>query len=129
MKTDQQQLNDMYARVRAVFPRELLDSLAPQQRTLTDNVINRVLNQEGVEALTLDRLEGIKELVTQHLWFSALTEASKSLPASPMETSEATPVGNERPQASAPQGATLHEPLEPNQPPRRRNCLILNVPD
>lgn len=88
MKTEQQQLNDMYERVRQVFPMEMLNSLAPQQRTLTDNAINRVLNKEGPEALTADRLEGIKELVTQHLWSSALTEASKSLPPSQTETSK-----------------------------------------
>lgn len=77
MKTQREQLTDMYARVRQVFPREMLDSMAPQQRTLTDNAINRVLNKDGPEALTVPRLEGIKELVTQHLWSDALTEASK----------------------------------------------------
>lgn len=78
----------MYARVRQVFPLDLLDSMAPQQRKLTDNAINRVLEKDGPEALTLDRLEGIKELVTQHLWSPALTAASKSLPPSEMATSE-----------------------------------------
>lgn len=86
--SEDQQLEAMYARVRQVFPLELLNSMAHQQRTLTDNAINRVLNKDGVEALTLDRLEGIKELVTQHLWSDALTTASKSLPASAMATSE-----------------------------------------
>jgi len=86
MKTEQEQLTDMYARVRQVFPRQMLDSLAPQQRMLTDNAINRVLNKEGLEALTVARLEGIKELVTQHLWSDALTTASKSLPTSQMAT-------------------------------------------
>lgn len=79
MNTEQQQLDDMYARVRQVFPLELLDSMAPQQRTLTDNAINRVLNKDGVEALTLDRLEGIKELVTQHLWSDAHTAVFKKM--------------------------------------------------
>jgi hypothetical protein len=85
MKTEQQQLNDMYARVRQVFPRELLDTFAPQQETLADNAIERVLRKDGPDALTVDRLEGIKELVTQHLWSSGLTAASKSLPASATE--------------------------------------------
>ena len=67
-------LQDMYARVRQVFPLELLNSMAPQQRTLTDNAINRVANKEGLDAVTVDRLEGIKELVTQHLWSDAHTQ-------------------------------------------------------
>jgi hypothetical protein len=88
MKTEEQQLQDMYARIRQVFPRELLDTFAPQQETLTDNAINRILNKDGPEALTVDRLEGIKELVTQHLWSPALTELTKNLPALEQETSE-----------------------------------------
>ena len=119
----------MYARVRVVFPRELLDSLAPQQRTLTENAINRVLNQEGVKALTVDRLEGIKELVTQHLWSSALTEASKATPASAAKKSEAPPLGNGQPHAGDLQGSGLRQKPEPMPLTRRRNCLILNVPD
>ncbi|MEN9420360.1 MAG: hypothetical protein RI988_3981 [Pseudomonadota bacterium] len=129
MKTDQQQLNDTYARVRVVFPRELLDSLAPQQRTLTENAINRVLNQEGVKALTVDRLEGIKELVTQHLWSSALTEASESLSDLPQETPDSPSVGNGRQHAGGLRDSGLPPQREPMQPTRRRNCLILNVPD
>lgn len=76
MKTEQEQLTDMYARVRQVFPPELLDTFAPQQETLVDNAIDRVLRKDGPEALTVPGLEGIKELVTQHLWSDALTEAS-----------------------------------------------------
>ena len=88
MKTEQQQLSDMYARVRQVFSQDEFDSLAPQQRTLLDNASQRVANKDGLEALTVERLEGIKELVTQHLWSGALTEASKRLPPSEMATSE-----------------------------------------
>lgn len=75
MKTEQQQLNAMYARVRQVFSQEEFDSLAPQQRTLLDNAILRVANKDGLDAVTVDRLEGIKELVTQHLWSDAHEEA------------------------------------------------------
>ena len=89
-KIDQKQLNDMYALVRQVFPQELLDTFAPQQETLVDNAIDRVLRKHGPDALTLDRLEAIKELATQHLWSPALTAASKSLPPLETETSETT---------------------------------------
>ena len=129
MKTEQQQLNDMYERVGQVFPMEMLNSLAPQQRTLTDNAINRVLNKDGPEALTVDRLEGIKELVTQHLWSSARTEASKDTPASAAKESEAPPLGNGQPHAGDLQGSGLRQKPEPMPPTRRRNCLILNLPD
>jgi hypothetical protein len=88
MKTEQQQLNDMYDRVIQVFPDNLWQTFAVQQQNLANNAMERVLKKEGAKALTVDRLEGIKELVTQHLWSSALTEASKSLPPSQTETSK-----------------------------------------
>lgn len=75
MNTERRQLNAMYARVRQVFSQAEFDSLAPQQRTLLDNAILRVANKHGLDALTVDRLEGIKELVTQHLWSDAHTVA------------------------------------------------------
>ncbi len=80
MKTEQEQLDAMYARVRQVFPVEFRQSLSPQQINLTESAMSRVFDKDGAEALTVDRLEGIKELVTQHLWSPALTEAAKSLP-------------------------------------------------
>ncbi len=76
MNIEQQQLNDMYARVRQVFPPDQI-TVAPQQETLLNNAIHRVVQKHGYEGVTLDRLEGIKELVTQHLRFDALTTASK----------------------------------------------------
>ena len=87
MKTEQQQLNDMYARVRQVFPPDQI-TLAPQQVTLLNNAIHRVVQKDGYDAVTLDRLEGFKELVTQHLWSDALTTASKRSPDSATATSE-----------------------------------------
>ncbi len=75
MSTEQQQLNDMYARAIQVFPEERWRALAPQQRRMVDNAIARVANKDGLDAVTIDRLEGIKELVTQHLWSEAHTAA------------------------------------------------------
>jgi hypothetical protein len=79
MKTEQQQLNDMYDRVLQVFQDEVWSELAPQQQTLAENAMARVRQREGDEALTVDRLEGIKELVTEHLWSSALTQAAETV--------------------------------------------------
>ena len=77
MKNEQQQLNDMYVRVRQVFSEQEFESLAPQQRALLDSAIQRVADKEGLDALTVPRLEGIKELVTQHLWSPELTNAAQ----------------------------------------------------
>jgi hypothetical protein len=77
----------MYDRVLQVFPDKVWSALAPQQQTLAENAMARVREREGDAALTLARLEGIKELVTQHLWSPALSEASKSLPPLEMATS------------------------------------------
>lgn len=99
MKTEQQQLSDMYDRVLQVFPDKVWSELAPQQQTLAENAMARVREREGDAALTLARLEGIKELVTQHLWSPALSEASKSLPPSEMATSETS--GSTPPKSSA----------------------------
>jgi hypothetical protein len=79
MSTEQQQLNAMYARATQVFPEEMWNALAPQQRRMVDNAIARVSNKHGLDAVTVDRLEGIKELVTQHLWSDAHTEAFKKM--------------------------------------------------
>jgi len=79
----QEQLTAMYARVLQVFPDKFWNTLAPQQQNMVDHAINRVATQESKEALTVDRLEGIKELVTQHLWSDALTTASKTLREAP----------------------------------------------
>ena len=88
MPTDNQPLNAMYARVRRVFPETFLDTLATQQENQVNNAIHRVVEKDGPEAVTMARLEGIKELVTQHLWSAGLTAASKNLPTSRRETSE-----------------------------------------
>jgi len=82
-QTRQQQQTAMYDRIRQVFPQQVLDALAQQQRTLADNAINRVINRDGMEALTVERLEGIYELVTQHLWSPAFTAAAKTLQEAP----------------------------------------------
>jgi hypothetical protein len=64
----------MYARATQVFPEEMWNALAPQQRRMVDNAIERVSREEGLDAVTVDRLEGMKELVTQHLWSDAHTQ-------------------------------------------------------
>jgi hypothetical protein len=79
MNTEQQQLDDMYARAIQVFPEEMWNALAPQQRQLVDNAIARVADKHGLDAVTVDRLEGIKELVTQHLWSDAHTAVFKKM--------------------------------------------------
>lgn len=129
MKTEQQQLSDMHDRVLQVFPDDLWQTFEQQQRNLANNAMDRVIQKEGPEALTVDRLEGIKELVTQHLWSPALTEASIGTPDSISEKPEAPPVGNARPDAGEQQDSGLIHKPEPMPSTRRRNCLILNPQD
>lgn len=75
----QAQIDAARARYRLVFTDEVLASLEPQQRTLALNAINRDLAQHGAEGLTVPYFEGMYELVTEHLWCSALTSVAKSL--------------------------------------------------
>lgn len=59
MKTEQQQLSNMYERVRQVFPAKFLDTLAPQQENLIDAAIHRVVQKEGHEAVTVGAGSGV----------------------------------------------------------------------
>lgn len=58
-----------------VFTAEQIDALVPQQISLLNDAVNRVIKAEGDAALTRPRLEGIKELVIDHLWPPELTAA------------------------------------------------------
>jgi hypothetical protein len=52
-------------------------SLVPQQINLLNNAVSRVIKNEGVAALTKPRLEGIKEMVLEHLWPDSLSTVEK----------------------------------------------------
>ncbi len=52
-------------------------SLAPQQINLLNNAVSRIVKNEGVAALTKPRLEGIKEMVLEHLWPDSLSTVEK----------------------------------------------------
>ena len=80
-ETRKMQLAALYERFNVVFPLHVLDGFAPQQINMTNGAINRVIDNEGMEALTIPRLEGIHELVTVHLWCDALTAMTKNLPS------------------------------------------------
>ena len=77
-ETRKSQLAALHERFNVVFPHHVLDGFAPQQINMTNGAINRVIDKEGMEALTIPRLEGIHELVTVHLWCDALTVALAS---------------------------------------------------
>lgn len=61
----------------AIFSSQEQLALAPQQINLLNNAVKRVLESEGEDALTLPRLEGIKELVLEHLWPAELAIVEK----------------------------------------------------
>ena len=60
-----------------VFTPAEIQALAPQQITLLNNAVNRVIEREGEAALTRPRLEGIREMVLEHLWSPELTKVEK----------------------------------------------------
>lgn len=68
MPTEKELPSDIGKRVYEAFGRETLDSLSVQQENMANAMILRILDAEGPEALTKDRLEGVKEMVTEHLW-------------------------------------------------------------
>jgi hypothetical protein len=72
------QMQAMYSRLRRVFTEEVLGTFAHQQVNMTERAINRILQEEGPQALTVPRFEGVYELVTVHLWSDALTSAMNS---------------------------------------------------
>ncbi len=82
-KTEQERLDEMYARIRQVFPQALLDTFAKQQINMLNNMIHRVLIDEDIEDVTVPRLEGFLELITEHLWSPALTAAINSMQKPP----------------------------------------------
>jgi hypothetical protein len=85
MTTEAKKLKEMHDRVLQVFPDEVWKTFAEQQQNLANNAMDRVLKKDGPEALTVDRLEGIMELVTQHLWSDVHTQAFDNSPASATE--------------------------------------------
>lgn len=63
--------SDIGQRVYEAFGMETLKTLSVQQRNTANAMITEIAREEGHEALTKERLEGVKELVTEHLWDSA----------------------------------------------------------
>jgi hypothetical protein len=59
------------------FTTQERESLVPQQINLLNNAVSRVIKNEGVAALTKPRLEGIKEMVLEHLWPDSLSTVEK----------------------------------------------------
>ena len=70
MPTETKLPADISERLLGAFGLETLEALVPQQSQMLDVLVNKVAREEGPEALTHDRLLGIKELVTEHLWDS-----------------------------------------------------------
>lgn len=68
MPTEKELPSDIGKRVYEAFGREALDRLSPQEENMVNAMIQRILDDEGPEALTHDRLVGVKEMVTEHLW-------------------------------------------------------------
>lgn len=59
---------DAVAKVVATLGAERIGTLSPQEENLLNQAIHREITRYGIEALTPIRMEGLYELVTQHLW-------------------------------------------------------------
>ena len=68
MPTEKELPSDIGKRVYEAFGPETLATLSRQQENTANAMILRILDDEGPEALTHDRLVGVKEMVTEHLW-------------------------------------------------------------
>lgn len=68
---------ELTEKLTSLFSAQEKKSLAPQQINLLNNTVNKVIESEGEAALTHPRLEGIKELVLEHLWPAELTAVAK----------------------------------------------------
>lgn len=60
-----------------LFSEQEQSALAPQQINLLNNAVKRIIEGEGEVALTQPRLEGVKELVLEHLWPIGLATVEK----------------------------------------------------
>lgn len=60
-----------------LFSEQEQRALAPQQINLLNNAVKRIIEGEGEVALTQPRLEGVKELVLEHLWPIGLATVEK----------------------------------------------------
>jgi hypothetical protein len=68
MPTERTLPSDISERVQRALGRETLGALSSQQEREADALINKVAREEGPEALTHERLLGIKDFVAEHLW-------------------------------------------------------------
>jgi hypothetical protein len=74
--TEKVSSKDISAAALQVFSREELQQMPEQVGLNLMHLIAKRLKQPGPPP-TQDELEGIKELVTEHLWHSALTAITK----------------------------------------------------
>jgi hypothetical protein len=78
---------DIYEAALQVFLPGELSKMPRQQSISIALMIERRLNQDGPPP-TKAELEGIKELVLEHLWHPALSALSEILPSSPTPKQE-----------------------------------------
>lgn len=81
------------SRVREVFGRETLMSMQTPQKNVFNRLMNRELQYANGKPLTLDQIDGIKQLVTEELWHPELTKQSAQFSAT-TKTSSATSASN-----------------------------------
>lgn len=71
MSNEKDSLSVTSERVRQVFSGT---NLVPQQRASLTSLLDKALARNGDKPIPVEELEGIKELVTEHIWHPALTQ-------------------------------------------------------
>lgn len=60
---DEKTAQDIYDRTVQIFTPELWDDLVPSERRQVFNMVGGIANEEGPEAVTDDRIQGVKEIL------------------------------------------------------------------
>ena len=113
MKMNEQDLyNDTLKKVKQVFGQKLLAELAPQQVKMLDRMLDREQKHNEGKPLTVDQIEGIKQLVTEELWHPALTALSSKSEASTKTKSETSASSSAQSKDPEPAMKSAREALE-----------------
>ena len=112
MQTDKESQRLISEAALKVFSREELQQMSRPSLNSFLHLIEKRLNKPGAQPPTLDELEGIKELVVEHLSHPALGALSRALPTSPQEKSATSASASPTDQPSA-------EPSDEPTPPTK----------
>jgi hypothetical protein len=83
---DEKSVQDIYDRTVKAFTPELWNDLVPAERRQVYNMVGKIADEEGPQAVTNDRMEGVKEILMFE-WTGDFNPWSIGLPVSQDEDS------------------------------------------